>query len=78
MGLKATLAPFVPLSDYNISNLLLQKPDELTDIIGLPDITSEMVARLQEELAVLQIALDDEQLRNISLVHLMNATLSDA
>lgn len=77
MGLKATLAPFVSLADYSISNILLQKPDELTDIIGSPDITSEMIVCLQEDLAVLQITLDDEQLKNITLDHLMDSTLSD-
>jgi len=72
MGLKATLAPFVPLAKYSISSILIQKPDELAAIIGSPHITSEMVARLQEELAVLQIALDDTQLQGISLENLMN------
>lgn len=72
MGLKATLATFVPLAKYSIGHILIRKPDELADIMGSPDITSEMVARLQEELAILQIALDDAQLQDIPLGKLMN------
>lgn len=72
LSLKATLAPFVPLAEFSISHILVRKPDELADIIESPDITSKMVARLQEELAVLQIALDDIQLKDIPLGNLMN------
>lgn len=73
MSLKATLAPFVPLADYSISEILIQKPEEITDTVGSPDTTAEMVARLQEELAVLQITLDDMQLQRIKLGDLINA-----
>jgi hypothetical protein len=72
MSLKATLAPFAPLADYSISDLLIERPEEIPDTVGSPDITAEMVARLQEELAVLQVALDDAQLQSISLGNLMN------
>lgn len=73
MGLKATLAPFVPFADYSISNLLIKRPEDLINDVNPPDMTPEMVTRLQEELAVLQIALDDMQLENIRLNDLINA-----
>lgn len=72
MGLKVTLAPFVSLADYSISRLLVQEPEELADVVGSGAITSETVARFQEELAILQIALDDAQLQVIKLADLMN------
>ena len=63
MGFKATLAPFVPLADYSISSILLQDSEKLSEIIGSPDINVEIVAHFQEELAILQVALDDETLK---------------
>ncbi|MGD9162480.1 MAG: hypothetical protein PVG39_29000 [Desulfobacteraceae bacterium] len=72
MRFKATLAPFVPLADYSISSILLQNPEKLSEIIGSPDINAEMVAHFQEELAILQIALDNTQLKNIRLGDLIN------
>jgi hypothetical protein len=72
MGLKVTLAPFVSLADYSISRILIREPQELAEIIGSNAITSEAVARFQEELAPLQIALDDVQLQVITLADMMN------
>ncbi len=70
--LKATLAPFVQLSHYTISNLLLQHPKRLVSAVESPDFTAEMVVQLQEELALLQVALDNAQLQEILLGDLMN------
>lgn len=72
MHLRVTLAPFTMLADRSISSLLLEKPEDLAEAISLPGITPELVAQFQEELAVLQIALDNTELRRITLGDLIN------
>jgi hypothetical protein len=73
MGIKVTLAPFNTLTDYSISDILVKNPEELLEIIGLPEVDLEMVVRLQEELALLQIALDNRRLKNIKFGELMKS-----
>jgi len=73
MGLKVTLAPFDMLADYNISDILLKSPEELLEIIGLKDEYLEMVIQLQEGMALLEIALDNQQLKNIKFGELMES-----
>ncbi len=72
MTLKVTVAPFVQLSHYTISNLLIQGPEDIVSEIESPDFTAEMVGQLQEELALLQVALDNAQLKKILFADLMN------
>lgn len=72
MGLRATLAPFAQLANHSISDILMERPENLAGTIGSPDVTAEMIARLQEELAPLQVALDDKRLKDITLDSLMN------
>jgi len=72
IGLKATLAPFAPFSDQSVSSILRARPEDLAASVSEPGITTETVTLLQEELAVLQIALDDEQLQQITIADLMN------
>ena len=71
--LRVTLAPFAMLADRSISSLLSERPEDIAEEIGLPGITPEFVAQLQEELALLQIAMDNEQLQRITLGDLMSA-----
>ena len=72
MRLRVGMAPFMPLADRSISNLLREQPEDLADSIETPGVTPEMVTNLQEELAALQIALDDAQLQRITLGELIN------
>ncbi len=71
--LYVTLAPFVPLADRSISNILIERPENLAEAIDSANVTTEMATRFQEELAVLQIALDNVQLQRITLGDLINA-----
>ena len=73
MGLRIDLTPFMSLADHSISLLLMERPEDLVEAIDAPDVTPKMVTHLQEELAVLQIALDDAQLQRITLGDLINA-----
>ncbi len=45
--------------------------DGLASAIDSPGVTTEMVTKLQEELAIFQIALDDVQLQRITLNDLL-------
>jgi len=72
MTLKATLSPFAQLSYYTISNLLIQHPERIVSEMESPDFTAEMLAQLQEELALLQVALDDARLQKVLLGDLMD------
>jgi len=72
MSLKVTLAPFASLADQNISDLLMENPEKIAEKTGLSEVTAEMASRFQEELAVLQIALDNVQLQRITLGDLIN------
>ena len=73
MRLRISLTPFMTLADRSISSLLRKNPEDLAGVIGAPAVTPEVVTGLQEELAVLQIALDDEQLQSITIDELINA-----
>ena len=71
MHLRVNLTHFFPLAQWNISDLLTESPENLVNEIGSPDVTKEMAMHLQEQLAMLQIALDDTQLQSIKLNHLI-------
>lgn len=73
MGLRIDLTPFMSLADRSISLLLMERPEDLVEAIDTPAVTPKMVTHLQEELAVLQIALDDTQLQRITLGDLISA-----
>lgn len=65
MSHRINLIPFVALADRNISSILQERPEDIA--VAMDVVTTEMVTRLQEELAVLQVALDDAQLQRIML-----------
>lgn len=69
MRLHVSPASLVPFADFSVSHFLQQQPEDLAS----QDVTPDMVQRLQEGLAVLQIALDDAQLQAVTLGDLMNA-----
>jgi len=66
MGLTMDLAPFAALSDLSISRLLMESPQTLAAMTGTT-ITAAMASELQEELMILQVALDDEDLQHLKL-----------
>jgi len=73
MRLRISIVPLAPLSDYSISNILMESPENLVNVINKPGITPEIIRHLQEELAVLQVALDDAKLQDITAADLLNA-----
>jgi hypothetical protein len=64
---RADLIPFTALSDRSISSLLQADPATLAAAIGVPAVTASHVIQLQDALAVLQVALDDDALQQITL-----------
>jgi hypothetical protein len=73
LGLRADLLPFASLSERSISNLLQADPELLTAEIGAPGVTARHVIQMQEALEVLQVALDDTALQEISLGTLLSS-----
>jgi len=51
----------------------MESPENLVNVINKPGITPEIIRHLQEELAVLQVALDDAKLQDITAADLLNA-----
>ncbi len=62
---------FASLYARDISALMSEVPDGLASAIDSPGVTTEMVTKLQDELVIFQIALDDEQLKRITLNDLL-------
>ncbi len=73
MRLRISLPPLAPFADRSISSFLRERPEDLAAAINTPGVTPQMVTRLQEEIALLQIALDDAQLQRITLGDLIHA-----
>lgn len=74
MELKLTnLSRFksTPIANYSISKILKTQPDELLNAIGTSD--PAIAIHLQEELAMLQIALDEARLKSMKFSELMDA-----
>ena len=69
MRMEIDMTPFIALADSRISNILSERPEILVEVSG---IIPEMVKQLQEELAILHIALDDAHLQSITLGELIN------
>ena len=69
---RVNLDPFKKLADQNISRVLKENPEKLAGLIGAPAITPEKIACMQEGLAPLQVALDDSQLRKITIGDLLD------
>ncbi|MBI5558482.1 MAG: hypothetical protein HY885_12680 [Deltaproteobacteria bacterium] len=72
MAIRASLTLFTSLFHLSISELLRAKPEMLANMADSFTVTSDMAANLQEELMVLQVALDDEQLKKITLGSLLD------
>lgn len=73
LGFRADLTPFMSLAQMSLSDLLKADPAELSVAIGSADVvTVESVSRIQEDLAFLQVALDDSVLQEINLAALLN------
>ncbi len=70
--LRIDLTHLAPLYGRDISSFIGDIPEDLASAIDSPGVTPEMVTELQEELAILQIALDDVQLQRIRLDDLIN------
>ena len=73
LNLRVNLAPFAELAERDVSGMLRESPESLAVDAGDNRATSEDAARLQEQLAVLQIALDDAQLQQVTLGELAGA-----
>jgi hypothetical protein len=73
LGFRADLLPFTSLSEWNISDLLQADSEAILADIGTPSVGTSQVIQLQEALAVLQVALDDSALQEISLGTLMGS-----
>lgn len=69
MRLGIDMTPFIALADSSLSNILSERPEILVEVSG---IIPEMVKQLQEELAILHVALDDAHLQSITLGELIN------
>ncbi|MBU4261450.1 MAG: hypothetical protein KKC76_06155 [Proteobacteria bacterium] len=74
MGLTVGLTTFAALSHLSISQLLTENPQTLAAMPGTFTITADMVTELQEELMPLQVALDDQQLQQMTLGSLVNTS----
>jgi hypothetical protein len=72
MALNVGLTPFAALSHLNISELLKENPETLAGMVNTFTVTAEMAANLQEELMPLQVALDDQQLQQMTLGSLVD------
>lgn len=72
LGFSANIAPFAELGHYNVSDLLKESPEVLASRIQETVVTPQMVTDFQEELMPLQVALDDRQLKNVTLAELLN------
>lgn len=71
-GMSADLANFSALGDYDISSFLRDRPEAIANTISEIGITPQTVFDLQEELTILQIALDDLFLQKTKLSDLMS------
>ncbi|MBA2669175.1 MAG: hypothetical protein H0U67_02255 [Gemmatimonadetes bacterium] len=71
--LQIDVAPFAALSGRSISSLLLTPPRTIVQELPDSGITVGAVARLQDELAVLQVALDEDSLQRITLGELLSS-----
>lgn len=72
-GFRANLSPFSALFERSISALLQTNPEELAAETDSPTVTPERVVRMQEALAILQVALDDAVLQEINMAGLLVA-----
>ena len=73
LGFRADLLPFTALSARSISYLLQADPTSLVAEIGVLAVGPNHVIQLQEALSVLQVALDDDALKVISLGSLLQS-----
>lgn len=74
MALTVGLTPFAALAHVTVSDLLKEDPQTLAAMTRDFTITADMVADLQEELMPLQVALDDQQLQQITLGSLLQGS----
>ncbi len=71
MAVRFDMRPFMPLAESTISALLKTPPQALAKLIEDAEVSGDSLARLQEELAILQVALDESALQNITLGDLL-------
>jgi hypothetical protein len=64
--------PFAPLVERSISGLLRARPRELLEALAGSGTTVDAVMRLQDELAALQVALNQDVLQEITLGRLLS------
>ncbi|MDH3974175.1 MAG: hypothetical protein OEV42_07835 [Deltaproteobacteria bacterium] len=72
MGMKAALAPFAALGGRSISDILASAPEDISRAVASPDVSAREAEIFQDELSVLQVALDDERLKDMTLGEIMN------
>lgn len=71
LGFRVNVSPFMFLAQRSLSDLLKSDPETLASEISSPAVTPENVIGLQESLALLQVALDDAALQEITLGNLL-------
>jgi len=73
MGFRIDLSLFLALSERSISSVLQENPERLRSEIGSGPVTTPQIVQMQESLGILQVALDDMVLHEITLSSLSSS-----
>lgn len=73
LGLQGDFSAMRPLAQRSLSDLLKADPDVLAAEIGSAAVNASQVIQMQEALAILQVALDESVLQEISLGDLLRS-----
>ena len=71
LQVRISIGSLTPFADRTISNFLRERPEDLAPVGQAPDVTPQIIARLQEQVAILQVALDEAELQRISVGDLL-------
>ncbi len=75
LGFRADFTPFILFAEEDISSLLQANPETLAEEMASSLVTPESIVQMQEALAMLQVALDDVILQEITLQDLIRPQL---
>ncbi len=70
--LQIGLVPYSSLTDRSIKYILMERPESILEATAAPGITLDVIRNLQDQLSILLIAIDDAQLKRITLGELIN------
>lgn len=68
---EASLLPVESLAGMTISRFLQERPEDVVNAVGIAGIAATDVKQLQDELAVLQVAMDDVEVQRLTLGDLL-------